>query len=229
MDKIFQRERYNYDMSRYVELPNYNDYVVQIDFNDLTLAVENYMKLTIDGNGEYNDEFVKNYFDSSTVAEFEEKWAETEARRKFHEYLKENTKFIAFPQKEYEERKKELLENAEDFQKHFGISFDDYIKNKLKTTLTEYIQEQMKDEMLIIALADKEGIKPTCEMIEKEKEKFVSNISSHYIEEHGNTEKEAISRAEIEFENQGGLYYAYENVLVCEILRKFLKYSKKST
>ena len=28
---------------------------------------------------------------------------------------------------------KELLENAEGFQKYFGISFDDYIKNKLKT------------------------------------------------------------------------------------------------
>lgn len=229
MDKIFQREEYNYDMSKYVELPSYNDYVVQIDFNDLTLAIENYMKLTIDGNGEYNDEFVKKYFDSSTVAEFEEKWAETEARRKFHEYLKENTKFISFPQKEYEQIRKEILKKAEDFQKYFGMSFDDYIENILKTTLTDYIQEQMKEEMLILALADKEGIKPTYEMVEKEMEKLISDISSQYIEQDECTEKEAISRAEAKFENQSGLYYAYKSVLMCEILRKFLKYSKKST
>ena len=96
-------------------------------------------------------------------------------------------------------------------------------------TISEYIKKQMKDEMTVVALADKGGIKPTCEMVEKEKEKYIKDISKHYLEEHEFTVEESMKRAIADFEIQGGLYYVYESLLYQQIDSKLIKYNKKST
>ena len=229
MNIFYQREKYNYDMTKYVELPNYKDYVIEVDYSGITALIENVKKNTGDEASEYDDKFVEKHFGFSTVAEFEKSWAKSVARKQFYSYLKTNIKIISFPKKEYEAMEQALVESSNEFKTRFNMSFEEYLKKTMDITISEYIQEQMKDKMMVVALADKEGIKPTCQMVEKEKEKYIKDISEHYLAEHGFTVEEAMKRATADFEIQGGLYYVYESLLYQQIDSKLIKYNKKST
>lgn len=229
MNIFYQREEYNYDMTKYVELPNYKDYVIEVDYSAIPALIENVKKNIGEKASKYDDEFVEKYFGFSTVVEFEKSWAKSVARKQFYSYLKNNTKIISFPKKEYEAMEQALVESSNEFKTRYNMSFEEYLKKTMDITISEYIQKQMKDKMMVIALADKEGIKPTCEMVEKEKTKYINDISEHYLEEHGFTVEEAMKRATADFEMQGGLHYVYECLLVQLIDSRLIKYNKKST
>lgn len=228
MNGLYKREKYNYDMTRYVELPNYNDYVIEVDFNALSDIIEDLKKYAGDESLQYDDKFVEKYFEFSTVAEFEEEWAQGVARKQFFVYIKNNIKVISYPEKEYQKIAQETAEASNKLKASHNFDYEKYLKEEMGITVSEYIQDKMKDQMMLVAIADKEGIKPTAKMVKNEREKFISDISAHYLEEHGLTEEEAKSRAEAELEHMGGSYCLYEGLLSDMIASSVIKYKKKS-
>ncbi len=160
----------------------------------------------------YNNTFVKSFTDYTTTAEFESELKKEYLKEKMLSYVFDNSTVIEYPKAEYNMIKADIDESASSFKQYYGITFDEYIKDKGYKTRDEYIKANMKTEMIYYAIGKSLGLEPTDAMLENERQSLISLYKALYMEQQGLDEKTALSTAE-EFVSNLGKIYIYENVL----------------
>lgn len=130
---------------------------------------------------ELNEEFVKANSDYQTVDEYKAAVAKELEQTKYDEQLYNlkyelysklvgETEVLKYPEKQVKKQCKELEESYEQMAKNSGIEWEDYLSDTLKVDqetfdekVEEYAKELVKQEMIIYAVADKEGLTVTDE------------------------------------------------------------------
>jgi len=148
---------------------------------------------------EYNDYYVKAYLGYNSVAEYEAAlWASAEADAldlkrsslisQLWPAVVTGAEVIRYPEKEVEEITEQLLAEEKTYTEKVGIRFDEYIKAVYGRTEEEFLaytrevaQAQVKEEMLIYAIARAEGITVTDEIYHEYAHKYaeIYEMSSH--------------------------------------------------
>jgi len=109
---------------------------------------------------EYNDDFAKSV-GYDTVELFEEDIINQFANDQIYYWLMENTVFIKYPEKEYNELLAEIERLNSIYEENYGMTYESYISIYYGMTKNEYIEWIMKEEMLYYAIARANGIIPT--------------------------------------------------------------------
>ena len=86
-------------------------------------------------------------------------------------------------------------------------------------TVDEYLEEIMRQEMILYAYAQNESVKPTKEQISQKKNELLEIYTNNYISM-GKDEEAARLKAQEELDNEGGAFYAYEKLIQEQISEK---------
>lgn len=160
----------------------------------------------------YTKNFVTRYFpEFSSKEDFESNIKEKIVLNELLEYIESGITIISYPEKEYKEIENRLDTTAKDFAAQMGMTLDQYLQLYYGMTRKEYIESQMKNEMIYYAIAEAEGIEITTDMLKREK----TTLINYYFEEYkdmGYGENEALSKAK-SFVKELGINYIYDNVL----------------
>ncbi len=113
----------------------------------------------------YDDEFVKKNFGYETRKEFEEKLVEDYIKNEIISYLVDSSTVIEFPKDEYNAFVNEVNGVAYAYEQIYGYSYELYLQIYQGMTLQQYIDYNMKFELVYYAFAQKEGIVPNDEQI----------------------------------------------------------------
>ncbi len=172
----------------------------------------------------YNDEFAREYLEASTTAEYEEQikkeWLEAEALNN----IIENSKVIKYPKSEYDKLQQKLEETAKSFEDQYGTSFDEYLQDELNMTRDEYIKATLKLQMSYYAVAQAEGISPTSNQLQDERDELIAYYYDYYINK-GYAKSEAEKTA-TELVNELGELYIYEQVVNELVTERLCSYAK---
>lgn len=130
---------------------------------------------------EFNEEFVKANSDYTTLDEYragvakeleQSEYDEQLSSAKYDLYSKlvSETEVLKYPDKEVKQQVKELEESYKQMAENSGAEWEDYLSDTLKVDqetfdekIEEYAKELVKQEMIIYAVADKEGLTITDE------------------------------------------------------------------
>ena len=175
----------------------------------------------------YNNSFIKSITEYNTTAEFESELKKEYLKEKMLSYVFDNCEVLKYPEYEYNQIKEDIEESAESFKQYYGVTFDEYIKDKGYDSRDAYIKDNMKTEMVYYAISRQMNITPTDEMLENERQSLINLYKSAYMEQQGLDEKTALSTAE-EFVANLGEVYIYENVLY-NLVEIELSHDAKST
>ncbi len=172
---------------------------------------------------EYNDEFVKIYSgtDCNTMLEYEEYLKRYTAENNYVSYIEDNSVIIQYPELEKQELLAKFQRADRDFIMMNGVCFEDYVEKSLNMSIDEYLEEAMKQKMILYAYAQSEGIKPTQEQISQKEKEILEEYASLYISM-GKDEETARIKAQEALDAEGGAFYAYEK-LIQELLDKKMK------
>lgn len=160
----------------------------------------------------YNNTFVKSISEYTTTADFEAALKKEYLKEKMFNYAYDNVVIKEYPKAEYNMIKSDIEESASSFKEYYGVTFDEYIKDKGYASRDEYIKDTMKTEMVYYAVAKQFNLTPTDAMLENEKQSLISLYKALYMEQQGLDEQTALSTAESFVENLGDTYI-YENVI----------------
>lgn len=160
----------------------------------------------------YNNSFVKSISEYASTADFEAALKKEYLKEKMFSYAYDNVVIKEYPKAEYNMIKSDIEESAGSFKEYYGVTFDEYIKDKGYASRDEYIKSNMRTEMVYYAIAKQFNLTPTDEMLENEKQSLITLYKSLYMEQQGLDEKTALSTAETFVENLGKVYI-YENVI----------------
>lgn len=160
----------------------------------------------------YNNNFVKSISEYTTTADFEAALKKEYLKEKMFSYAYDNVVIKEYPKAEYNMIKSDIEQSAASFKEYYGVTFDEYIKDKGYASRDEYIKSNMKTEMVYYAIAKQLNLIPTDAMLENEKQSLINLYKSLYMEQQGLDEKTALSTAETFVENLGKTYI-YENVI----------------
>ena len=160
----------------------------------------------------YNNAFVSTIFpEFSNTYDFEDDLKAQLVIKDVLNFINEGAVVISYPEKEYNELVKQLEETAKNFQAQMGMTLDEYIDKNYGMTRTEYIQSEMKKEMMYYAIMQAEKLEITEQMIQNEKTALV-NYYFEYYKEIGYSDSVALSNAK-SVVNDLGTDYIYENVM----------------
>lgn len=169
----------------------------------------------------YNDDFVKALFpDYGTISAFEESLKKDFIMNEMFIYVSDETEILKYPKAEYRDMENSIKDSDASFKEYYGYTFDEYLKNRYNMTRDEYIKSQMKTEMIYYAIAKREGIEPTPEMITNEKTNLITYYKEINITQNKLSSSEALKAAE-ELVGNLGEVYIYENVLF-NMIKEFL-------
>ncbi|MBR5444776.1 MAG: hypothetical protein IKV57_01550 [Clostridia bacterium] len=158
---------------------------------------------------EYNDTFVKAYLGFNTVEEYETTLrqameasaVETQLSSKVLQtwtVVVENTEVLQYPEKEMNQITAQLLAELEAYTAGVGIKLDDYTQIRYGMTEEEFranagelAKEQMKQDMIIYAIARAEDLKISDTLYDQYAEMYmtqmgyasVEELESHYTKE----------------------------------------------
>ena len=167
----------------------------------------------------YDDAFVTKYFTSfKNTAEFEEGLRKEYLLSLIYEYISSNAKILSYPKAEYKAAANQLEAIEDTWVQSYGMTLDKYILTTYNMTRDEYIKSNMKTEMIFYALRNEIGssVIPTKTELSKEKDGLISYYKDYYINNDKMTEN-AASTAALEFVNNLGESYIYEQVLYGKI------------
>lgn len=307
-----QSKKYNYDMSKYLTLPNYRDYEAKIYLDEMQRTIDNYIMeyavkskrqacmlgdvvnvsyigYSLDENGEilyengkpvifnegdsfgvylgsrmaveefeagivgmeiddikdiyvtmpedyfeeslagktvlfevilnaiyeapiYDNSFVSAYFsDYTNTYDFEEYLKTELVLDTVYDYILKETVVISYPELEYNQIAQELKNSEEGFLQQNGVTIDQYLQTNLGMTREQYIQYELKNEMIFYALAQAENVEITSQMLTNERAALISYYKNYYISM-GASDTQALSSAKALVDDLGD-DYIYENVL----------------
>ncbi|MBQ8163175.1 MAG: FKBP-type peptidyl-prolyl cis-trans isomerase [Clostridia bacterium] len=113
----------------------------------------------------YDDEFVKENFGYETRKELEEALIKDYVTQEIISYLVDGSTVIKYPDKEYKNFINEVNGLAYAWQQIYGYSYEVYLQIYEGKTLQEYIDYNLKFELVYYAYAQKEGLVPNDEQI----------------------------------------------------------------
>lgn len=161
----------------------------------------------------YNEEFVKKYYpDFKSIEEFEKALKERYILSNIYEYIVSESDVIKYPKAELKTSKKELKDIEESFKETYGIELDAYIEAYFDMTRQEYIESNMKSEMVYYAISQKENVVPTADQLLLETNSLIDYYKNYYMENEKLDENSANTKAQA-FVNNLGSSYVYENVM----------------
>lgn len=171
----------------------------------------------------YDDEFVKKYFpDYKSVEEFETALKDRYILAAVYENVVKGTTIIKYPKAERNDALNELKNIEESFYDTYGVTLDSYIKSSFDMTREQYVENNMKSEMIYYAVAQKEGIEPTAEQLLAEVDSLIAYYKEYYMTNEGLDEATAKTKA-MDFVDSLGASYSYENVLFALVDECFKK------
>ncbi len=142
---------------------------------------------------ELNEEFVTKNSEYKTVEEFtaalkkQLEQAEYDEqlysiKEKLYTQIVEKTKVKKYPEKEIKAERKALDKTYKQLAEENNMSWDEYLKEKLKLEQADYdeqadlyVQQLVKQEMVIYAIAEKEGLEVTDEEYEQQLEAMLTS------------------------------------------------------
>ena len=151
---------------------------------------------------EYDDVLVASLTDYSTVDEYEsatwddlvERYAESDEsanKAAVIQKVYDGCNVTEYPEKEVQDRVEKTVSSITEQAEANGIDVDTYLSqygytlDTFKSTLKESVEEYIREKMIIVAIADKEGLTITDEEAEEEVQKL--------MEQAGVTDKETLS------------------------------------
>ena len=168
--------------------------------------------ITVDEVPELTDDLVKTLSEeSATVEEYREevkKQLEEEAQTSFDSTLEqnawqavlENTEVKEYPEEKVEELSDSLIQQYKDAAEYYQMDYDQFIEEQMGYTTEDFeaeaknvAQENVKDEMAVEAIADKENIELTDEAYEEQ----LGILAKDYGYEDGDAMKEAFDEEEL--------------------------------
>lgn len=170
---------------------------------------------------EYNDEFVQNYSgtDCNTTYEYEKYLKRQMAENNYVDYIEDNSVILQYPELEKQELLAKFQRADRDFIMMNGVCFEDYVEKSLNMSIDEYLEEAMKQKMILYAYAQNEGINPTQEQISQKEKEILEEYANLYISM-GKDEETARLKAQEVLDAEGGAFYAYEKLIQEQILKK---------
>lgn len=150
---------------------------------------------------EYNDTFVKAYLGFDTVAEYEqslrqameESAAEAQLSSKVVQtwaVVVENTEILQYPEKEMKQITDQLLAEVEAYTAAVGIKMDDYTQirygmteEEFRANADELAKEQMKQDMIVYAIARAEDLKISDELYDQYAEMYMTQMGFTTVDE----------------------------------------------
>ena len=161
----------------------------------------------------YNDDYVKTYFPNyKTTKEYEDSLRESYILDEIYQYIVKNSKVIKYPRAELKTAKKDLKDIEKSFVEEYGVELDAYIEAYFGMTRQEYIESNLKSEMVYYAIRQKENVKPTAEQLLEETDSLIAYYKEYFMSNEKLDEKSAKAKA-TEFVSSLGGSYTYENVL----------------
>lgn len=155
----------------------------------------------------YNEAFIKaNYPDYKTTDEFETALKEKYILTSIYEYIVSNSDVIKYPKAELKTAKKDLEDIESSFKETYGVELDAYIESYFDMTRQEYIESNMKSEMVYYAIAQKEGIEPTANQLLEEVDSLIEYYKNYYMENEKLDENSAKLKAQQFVDNLGSSY-----------------------
>ena len=170
---------------------------------------------------EYNDEFVQNYSgtDCNTTYEYEKYLKRQIAENNYVNYIEDNSVILQYPELEKQELLAKFQRADRDFIMMNGVCFEDYVEKSLNMSIDEYLEEAMKQKMILYAYAQNEGINPTQEQISQKEKEILEEYANLYISM-GKDEETARLKAQEALDAEGGAFYAYEKLIQEQISKK---------
>lgn len=170
---------------------------------------------------EYNDEFVQNYSgtDCNTTYEYEKYLKRQMAENNYVDYIEDNSVILQYPELEKQELLAKFQRADRDFIMMNGVCFEDYVEKSLNMSIDEYLEEAMKQKMILYAYAQNEGINPTQEQISQKEKEILEEYANLYISM-GKDEETARLKAQEVLDAEGGAFYAYEKLIQEQISKK---------
>ena len=184
---------------------------------------------------EYNDEWVRNNTDYTTTAEYEEavrsdilagksRSAQSEIRLEVFNKIMENTEVIKYPEKELNARYDDIVSSYQGYAEAADMEFEDYLNSEMgisvdefESMATEAAQNDVKNEMVLRAIAKAEGI----ELTDSDYNEYLIGL----LEAAGYTEdsyKEEKGYTIQEYAEENGLFTSY---LYQRVMDKVMEYS----
>ena len=161
----------------------------------------------------YNEEFVKKYYpDFKSIEEFEKALKEKYILSNIYEYIVSNSEIIKYPKAELKTSQKELKDIEASFKETYGIELDAYIEAYFDMTRQEYIESNMKSEMVYYAISQKENVVPTADQLLLETNSLIDYYKNYYMENEKLDANSATTKAQAFVDNLGSSY-VYENVM----------------
>ena len=171
----------------------------------------------------YNNEFIKtHYSEYETTEAFEKALKEKYILSNIYEYIVSNSKVLKYPKAELKTSKKELKDIEASFKETYGVELDAYIEAYFDMTREEYIQSNMKSEMVYYAIRQRENIEPTAEQLLDEVDSLIAYYKNYYMENEKLDEISAKQKAQNFVNNLGGSY-SYENVMFAMVDELLIK------
>ena len=170
---------------------------------------------------EYNDEFVQNYSgtDCNTTYEYEKYLKRQIAENNYVNYIEDNSVILQYPELEKQELLAKFQRADRDFIMMNGVCFEDYVEKSLNMSIDEYLEEAMKQKMILYAYAQNEGINPTQEQISQKEKEILEEYANLYISM-GKDEETARLKAQEVLDAEGGAFYVYEKLIQEQISKK---------
>ncbi|MBR2025318.1 MAG: InlB B-repeat-containing protein [Clostridia bacterium] len=163
---------------------------------------------------EFNDEFVKKYSgtECNTTTEYEAYLKRYMAENDYASYIEDNSVILQYPELEKQELLAKYQRADEDFLMMNGMRFEDYVEKSLNMTVDEYLENAMKQKMILYAYAQNEGIKPTPDQISQKENELLEEYTNIYISM-GKDEDTAKKKAQEALDVEGGIFYVYEKLI----------------
>lgn len=148
----------------------------------------------------YDNTFAK-LLGYDTVEKLEEDILASFAESEIQYWLTENTVYLSYPEKEYNELVEEFNELDTVYQENYGMSFESFVEMYYDMTKDEYIKETMKNDLLYYGIAQKRNIVPTQAQLNDVKESLIDEYTEEFLNNYLSiTEAEARQMA-IDFVN----------------------------
>ena len=185
---------------------------------------------------EYNDEFVKNNTKYKTTAEYEKAikkqlLSQAKTKAKSSEEQQVFTKILTaskvkkYPNKEFESRYNKMIETYKSLAKQNDMDYEKYLKTEMGMSKAEFektaktaARNTVKQELVLHAIADKEGIK----ISDSEYKDYLKSL----LKDAGYTEdsyKEATGTSIEQYAEDNNLY---STMLYTKVMEKVMKTSK---
>ena len=160
----------------------------------------------------YNNSFIKKVFsDLNTTAEYEDYLKKSFVLEELYEIIKSGAEIIKMPELEHQKLEKELLDSEDGIKEKYNMTLDEYLEKEYSMTRDEYINKKIRSDMVLYALAEREGVEVTLELLKKERARLVNYYRAYY-KAHGASDTDARTKA-IALVDDMGDYYVYEAVM----------------